>query len=286
MQNYLDLYCARADYEGLPVEFLKMTGRNRWWLVMKFFAPAIAWFNDDALGLQALPVSSFRDYNIAGFPTRWRAFAVNGKQYDLDEANSVLMFNDPAMSVPYIKLLYNVDLMLECDKTHAQNIKAQRQPLILEIDEDEKKSADTFMHKLADDDTIMVRKRSNLADKKGVTSMKTPYNTQAFNTGRAFEGDKLASTYRYFDNRNLTMLGYDNENVEKKERLLVDEVNANNIVVSTFYTQALACEQEAFDEINKRWGYNIKVIPRRLKKQNEGVENDKQYTDVSEKTNA
>lgn len=259
LQNYLTLYASRADYEGLPEEFLGMTGKNRMWLLMKFFAPAVCWFKHEANGLQCLPVASISDYNIAGFPTKWKAFTANGKSYDLDENNSVLMFNDYAFSVPFLKLLYNVENMLECDRTHKQNLKAQRQPLVLEVEEDEKKSAQTFINKL-DSDIIMVRKREGIRGAK----RDSVYNTQAFESGRSFEGDKLASDYRYFDGRNLTMLGYNNENLEKKERLLVDEVNSNNDVVDTFYTTALDCEREAFEQINKKWGYNIRVIPRKL----------------------
>lgn len=269
LQNHLNLYSSRADYEGLPDEFLNMTGKNRMWLAMKFFAPAVAWFKDEALGLQCLPVSAMTDWNIAGLPTKWKAFAVNGKTYNLDESNSVLMFNDYAFSVPFLKLLYNVELMLECDLTHKQNLMAQRQPMIMEIDEDEKKSASAFINKL-NQDVIMVRERKSKSSKRP----DMPYDTKAFESGRKFEGDNLASDYRYFENRNLSMLGYNNENLEKKERLLVDEVNSNNQVVATYYTTALDCEQEAFDQINKKWGYNIKVVPRKLKTVNKGEENE------------
>lgn len=260
-QNYIDLYCGAADYDGLPDEFKRVTGKNRWWLLMKFFSPALAWFNHEALGLQCLPVTAFKDYNIAGLPEKWTAFSVNGKSYELNTDNSVLMFNDYAFSVPVLKMFYNVQQMLECDKTHRQNLVAQRQPWILEIDEDEKKSASQFAQKVQSDDTIAVRIRRNERDRRG-TSIAD--NMKAFSSGRAFEGEKLASDYRYFDNRNLSMLGYNNENMEKRERLLVDEVNANNDVVDCYYTTRLACEKEAFDEINKRWGYNIQVKPRRL----------------------
>lgn len=277
LQNHLNLYASRADYEGLPDKFLELTGKNRFWLVMKFFAPAVAWFKHEGMDLQCLPVSAMSDWNIAGLPTKWKAFAVNGTTYDLDETNSVLMFNDYAFSVPFIKLLYNVEMMLECDKTHKQNLHAQRQPLLMEIEEDEKKSAELFLGKLKDSDTVIVRKRNSLKNGK---RLEMPYDTKTFESGRGFEGDKLASDYRYFENRNLSMLGYNNENLEKKERLLVDEVNSNNEVISTYYTTALACEQEAFDKINKMWGYNIKVVPRKLKKMQGGEDNEKQDTFV------
>lgn len=261
MQDYLSLYSNAFDYEGFPEDFLKLTGKNRMWLAMKFFAPCVCFFKNEVDGLQCLPVSGMSDYNIAGLPTKWKAFGANGVTYERDETNSVLMFNDYAFSIPFIKLLYDLDLMLECDNTHAQNLKAQRQPLIVEMEEDEKKSASTFISQL-DQEVIKVRKRNS---QNGKRSNERPYDTHAFESGRAFQGDQLASDYRYFESRILTRLGYNNENLEKRERLLVDEINSNNEVVESFFTTRLECEKEAFDQINKMWGYNIKVIPRKLR---------------------
>ena len=263
IQNYVSLFVNRADYEGLPKEFLDMTGKNRMWLFMLFFSPAIAWFKHEALGLQALPVCGMSSYNIAGFPTKWKAFGANGVSYDLDETNSVLMFNDYAYSIPFLKMMYNIDFMIECDTTHRQNLHAQRQPLYMEIEEDEKKSANAFLNKLNHEDTIVVRKREK--DKNARKAGEQLFDTKTFESGRKFEGDVLASDYRYFDNRNLSMLGYNNENMEKKERLLVDEINSNNEVVDSFYTIAMDCQREAFDKINEMFGTNIKIIPKRMK---------------------
>lgn len=286
MQNYATLFANRADYENLPDEFLEVTGKNRWWLLAKFFAPCVCWFKSEALGLQCLPVSGMSDFNIAGMPTKWKCFGANGKTFNKDEKNSVLMFNDYSFSIPFLKLVYNVELMLECDKTHRQNLHAQRQPYIIEIEEDEKKSANEFINKLKTEDTIVVRKR--VKDKNG-KRVDVPYNTQAYESGKQFAGDKLAGDYRYFDNRNLSMLGYNNENMEKKERLLVDEVNSNNSVVDSFYTTALECEKEAFEKINKMWGYNIQVVPRKLLNLKEEEVNEKsditlQQTETVEKS--
>lgn len=261
MQDYLNLYSNVADYEGLPEDFMKVTGKNRMWLAMKFFAPAVCFFKHPVLGLQCLPVSGMGDWDIAGMPTTWTAFGADGTQYKRTEKDSVLMFNDYAFSIPFIKMLYDLDLMFECDNTHRQNLKAQRQPLIVEIEEDEKKSASTFISSL-DKDVVVTRKRYNVGGKRATDR---PYETRAFESGRQFQGDQLASDYRYFENRILTRLGYNNENVEKKERLLVDEINSNNEVVDSFYTTRIECEKEAFDKINKMWGYNIKVVPRKLK---------------------
>lgn len=260
MQDYLTLYSNAFDYENLPDDFMQVTGKNRMWLAMKFFAPCVCFFKDEAKGLQCLPVSGMGKWNIGGMPEEWTAYGANGVSYKRDNTNSVLMFNDYSFGIPFFRVLYDLDLMMECDNTHRQNLRAQRQPLIVEMEEDEKKSADKFIAEL-ENDVIKVRKRSG----GGKRATDRPYDTKAFESGKQFQGDQLASDYRYFENRILTRLGYNNENVEKKERLLVDEVNSNNEVVDSFLTARLECEKEAFEKINKLWGYNIQVKPRKLK---------------------
>lgn len=257
VQQYVDLYTERFKYDGLPDEFNAMTGKNKAFLFMLFFSPAIAFFKDTALGLQALPTTGMWKFDIAGNPTEWEVFGMNGYRRRLTDKESVLMFNDRAYSIPFLQLMYNVRFMVECDKTHRQNLKAQRQPIIAEIEEDEKKSAQTFLNKLNDfSDTIVIRKREITKEKKIAPN---PYEMKAFESGKEFAGDKLASDYRYFHNRNLSILGYNNENIEKKERLLVDEVNSNNEVINSFYTTALNCQRECFEQVNKMFGYNIRV---------------------------
>lgn len=279
MQNYLTLYANRADYKGFPESFMKLMGKNRMWLYYLFFAPCVVWFEHPAYGLICLPASSSGEATLSGIPDKWIAYSADGRTWKLDSEDCVVMFNDYSYSIPFIKLLYNTEFMLEADKTHRQNLKAQRQPLIMEIEEDEKKSANEFMAKL-DNEVVVVRKRMKAGSSKRPTDM--PYDTKAFESGRKFEGDNLASDYRYFDNRNLSMLGYNNENLEKKERLLVDEVNSNNEVVDSFYTVALECQKEAFEAINKKFGTNIQIIPRKLKNFSKENENGKLSSSVQQ----
>lgn len=273
MQRYINLFTSRYDVKGLPEETMEISGKNNNFLTQMFFAPAVAVFRDAGLGIQILPVTGEWQFDIAGNPTVWEVFGCNGYRKRLNKNNSVLIFNDNAYTIPFMQMLYNIRFMLECDNTHRQNLKAQRQPMIAEIEEDEKKSAETFISKLNNfADTILFRKRPKKEKSK---VGENPYELKTFESGRAFQGDLLASDYRYFDNRNLTWLGFDNENMEKKERLLVDEVNSNNVVVNTFYTIAYEHLKKGFDEVNKMFGTNITVEQKYMKTiETEGNDNE------------
>ena len=256
-QKYVNLHTTRFAYENLPDETKAVTGKNLLFESMLYFAPAVAWFKDNALGLQALPVQGNWKFDIAGYPTEWEVFGANGYRKKLTDQDSVIMFNDYAFTIPFVTNITDIENMLECDRTHRQNLLAQRQPLIAEIEEDEKRSADKFIAQLKGfEDVIKVRVRHN-KDKKQVST--NPYELKVFESGRQFQGDKLGADYRYFENRIYTRMGYNNENIEKKERLLVDEVNGNNVVINSFYTDALECRKEAIEKVNKMFGTNIVV---------------------------
>ena len=51
-----------------------------------------------------------------------------------------------------------------------------------------------------------------------------------------------------------------NSTVEKKERLLVDETNANNAYIEMSLDLGLKQRQYAADKINAMFGTNIKVV--------------------------
>lgn len=66
------------------------------------------------------------------------------------------------------------------------------------------------------------------------------------------EKNKLLNEY-------LTFIGINNANTDKRERLVDDEVRANNQQVEQSSEVFLACRQEAAAEINKMFGTNLQV---------------------------
>ena len=79
----------------------------------------------------------------------------------------------------------------------------------------------------------------------------------------------------------LTFLGQNNTPVDKKERLITDEAEANNQLIDSFTDLQLQARQKACDEINAMFGLNISVEPRStVEKPVETVEKDGEQDDV------
>lgn len=79
------------------------------------------------------------------------------------------------------------------------------------------------------------------------------------NTGAPFLLDKLQEHKNDVMNELMTWLGLNNANTDKKERMLVDEVNVNNAHILMNLDIEFKNREKACEEINKRYGLNIKV---------------------------
>lgn len=261
LQYYLNIFTSRFEYKNMPEELEDISAHNNMLELMLFFSPSVAWFEDEKLGLQCLPTSGEYDYTITGLPTSWRVVGANGYQKKLNEKNSVIMFNDRAYSIPFLRTMYELGFMTECDGTIKQELLAHRRPLIMEMEEDEKKSADRFLSQLqAFKDVIAVRKR--VKDKK---NSDMPYETKVFEpTARAFEGKLYTDFYTEINNRILTYYGIKNVQVEKRERLLTGEISANDTLIQLNFSAAKDCRTYAVEKVNKMFGCNINVEPNEL----------------------
>lgn len=70
----------------------------------------------------------------------------------------------------------------------------------------------------------------------------------------------LWDQYRNIDNEIRTFLGIQNQcNSDKKERLLVDEVNSNNEITNDYLYLRLRMRKQFCEQINKFWGLNVGV---------------------------
>ena len=133
MEKLLNVFMKRYEYEGFDDNYKELYGNRNLFDLFLFFAPAVAWFEQEGQGLMALPASSVAKYNAVGKPTHWNVFAVNGEfNFELNEDNSVLMFNDEAMTIPFIHLMYETGFMTKLDSASNQNIDLQSTPYVIE----------------------------------------------------------------------------------------------------------------------------------------------------------
>ena len=80
------------------------------------------------------------------------------------------------------------------------------------------------------------------------------------NTGVPYLAAELKQLENQFYNDCLTILGIDNGSIAKKERVIVDEINANNAIINAFRTMYKERIEEFIEEVNRLFGTNYEYI--------------------------
>ena len=86
---------------------------------------------------------------------------------------------------------------------------------------------------------------------------------KAIKTDVPYVADKLLQYKHELWNECLTFLGINNLNSDKKERLIVDEANANEQLIQISADVMLATRQEAAKQINDKYKLDVRVGLRR-----------------------
>ncbi len=78
-------------------------------------------------------------------------------------------------------------------------------------------------------------------------------------TNAMFVSDKLLESMRTIENMFDTIIGIPNGNLDKKERMIVDEVNKNNAETMSIASTWLDCLQTSLEKVNDMFNLNISV---------------------------
>lgn len=243
-------------YENLP-NFI-----NEKWIERYLFEyGSCVFFNDRNLGFIVTKFNNVGNLNNYDEPTQIRPFGTN---YTTDEnlinnENCVIIRNN-ALSVPTVNTvnLYAIRLT-EISRTIDVNINAQKTPVLIKCS-DKQKLVLKNAYKQWDGNSPVI-----FADKS--LDMAT-FNVLKTDAPIVF--DKLQIQKNMIWNEIMTVLGINNANMDKKERLVDDEVRANNEQVEICADVMLKSRELAVEQINNLFGLNIKVTKRTQNKANTG----------------
>lgn len=218
-------------------------------LELVLFSDGMAvFFKDEVLGYLALQTMIGGNLDVYRIPKIRRAYATNGYNRSLDEKDSVIIFNN----MLHTNCLTDVELfarrLYECDRTIDVNIKAQKTPIMIACDENQRLTMKN-LYQQYDGNEPFIFGGKDMDIKK----------IQAIVTGAPYVADKVMQTKFQIWNEAMTYLGISNVNMHKKERLLSDEVTRNmGSTVASRYTR-LEMRKQASKKINEMFGLNIDV---------------------------
>lgn len=212
------------------------------------FNPGFAcFFRDPKMDFMVLQCNPDGHLNVNGDPLGYRAFGINYQRH-LNADDCVIIRNN-LLAIPTEPfIMHYVNKITEAERTMDVNIKACKTPVIFACDD---KDALTFKRIFQQVDgnvpAIFADRGLNLD------------SIQAFLTGVKFMGNELMDYKRSVESDLLTFIGQDNTPVDKKERLITDEAEANNQLIASFADLQLEARQKACEEINAMFGLNVSV---------------------------
>lgn len=206
----------------------------------------VVFFNDPDLGYLTLQNACNGNFNVYRIPVKRRAYAVNGYQRDLDDKNSVIIFNNYLHTNSQLDATMYARRLSELDRAIDVNANAQKTPVLIKCDETQKLvMQNLYMQYQGNMPFIFADKSLNT---NGLTVLKTdaPYVC-----------DKLYTLKTQIWNEALTYLGISNINIQKKERLITDEVTRNQGGTIASRYSRLNARRDACKQINAMFGLDI-----------------------------
>lgn len=214
-----------------------------------FYNGSAIYFNDDVMGDLCLSCAVNGGFDVYGNPKERRAYSRYNNYYRiLNEENSVIIWNNyiRTNSVLDVKMfarrLYNLDRIIDI------NANAQKTPVLVQASEKQRLVL-LNVYKEFDGNAPVIFGDKNL-DINGL---------KVFSTNAPYNCDKLYQLKTQVWNEALTYLGISNVNIQKKERLITDEVTRNQGgTVASRYSR-LEARRLAVEKINDMFGTNIEV---------------------------
>lgn len=247
-----DLYLARLvelsasmfDWTGLPdtcdVRTLELAllGNGR-----------AVFFRDDALNMyMTLPVNvRTSGYDVYGQPLQFTARSLyNNYRYPLTQETGVMIYNNYLRTPSLMQLISFADRLGKIDEIIDININAQKTPILILADESKRLTMKNLYMKYDGNQPFIFGDKNLSINDFTVLKTDAPY-----------VADKLYEIKTQIFNEALTYLGISNTSLQKKERLITDEVSRNMGGTIAARYNRLNERQKACKRINKLFGLNV-----------------------------
>ena len=240
------------EWENLPNNM-----DERWIEKYLFTSGKCIFYKDPTMGFMVAGLAQQGSINCYGDPTSVWPVAenytyngeklVNGENCYVIRNNDLMLPNFPIIR-HYAYKLCNIDRAIDT------NVEAVKTPIIVRCSEKQKLSLKNAINQRKDNEPVIWA--SDLAD---INEMVDTLTTNA-----PIVFPQLQTQKHMILNEVFTDLGINNANMDKRERMVANEVEANNEQVKACEDVMLKARQQACKEINRIFGTNISVKRRKL----------------------
>lgn len=216
-------------------------------LELTLFANGMAvFFKDEVEDYLALQCAISGPLNVYRIPIRRRAYAVNGYNRELDDKNSVIIYNNMLHKNSMLDVRMFARELYNLDRAISVNANAQKTPILIRCDENQRLSLENLYMDYDGNKPVIY-------GDKGLN----PNALSVLKTDAPYVADKLYTLKTQKWNEALTYLGISNVNITKRERLITDEVTRNQGGTIASRYSRLQSRRMACEQINKMFGLNV-----------------------------
>ena len=218
-------------------------------------------------GYIVLGCSESGEMNVMSEPLSYIATGY-GFTKKVNVKNTPICLNNDLRLSTHIYVEEYAKKMNEVEKSINANIKQQKFPWLISTTKNNEFSMKNLYAKIENGEPIIFGSKEIDTD-----------SIKAFNTNTPYVVDKL-NEYRFeLEREILTFFGLNN-NFEKKERLLVDEVNSNNEYITSNVDIMLKCREDFCREVSTKLGLNISVKKKYNNEENMKLEEGEECQDT------
>lgn len=224
-------------------EGLDDVGGNSRFLEQVLYEDGRACFvKDSEKGYMSLRANPSDKLNIYNLPTEIEAWSIGyNKKFKLNEI--VYIFNNEMMLPTRMTLELMAYRLYETERTIDINLIAQKTPILIEGDTKTILTLkNVYQQYSGNTPFIFGNKQFDISNKLNVLKTDAPYLV-----------DKLELHKHELWNEALTYLGINNANTDKKERLITNEVDSNNQLITFYLNCFYKTRKKACEEINNKF---------------------------------
>lgn len=244
LNRLTELAISMFEWKNLP-----KTVDARYLELHLFETGCMVYFKDEVIGDLCLDCIANGRLDVYGNPLLRRAYSgYNNYQKLLKYNNSVIIWNNYLHSNSildvemFARRLYNIDRIIDI------NANAQKTPVLV-LGNEKQRLTLLNLYKEYDGNAPFIFGDKNL----DINALK------ALSTNAPYVCDKLYQLKTQIWNEALTYLGISNINIQKKERLITDEVTRNQGGTIASRYSRLETRRQAVEKINEMFGTNIEV---------------------------
>lgn len=243
--DYSNLWMNMFEFEGMPD-----TVNHRHMMEVLYGEGKALFYNDPEMGFTVLECAEENGLNVYYEPTAYTAVGNELSRSVLAE-DSVLIRVNQAMYPPLFTLEMECLRMMDARRTIDTYAKTMKKPWLLPLanGKDDKLTYKTIKDQI-DDNEIAIFVDGRMSD----SELPRPYPNQTT------DANGLMSLWRHYhelQDHTLTWFGVNNSDTSKRERMITDEANSNNVILRLNIDKTLDWLKLACEQINEKFGLSV-----------------------------